>query len=132
MLLERIRRDLYEVVAICGRNRDCQVTAFLRENVSDRQARRMWTLLTEFVPREGPPLHNPLAAKHLRDGIYHFKRHPKKGKGVRVLWFFDERRIVCTEALFKRDDALDDAIARARVYRDQYLRDKKSNAVEIV
>lgn len=131
MLLERLRRGVYDVLAVCAARGSCQVVSFLTENARDRQVMRMWALLTEFVPREGPPLQNPLAAKHLREGIFHFKRHPKKGKGVRVLWFRDENRIVCTEALFKRDDDLDDAIDRAKYDRSRYLEDQSHGTIEI-
>jgi len=134
MFLERLApRARYEVVAVCDDEGEyCQVTSFLETNKSDRQAKRMSALLMQFVPLEGPSLHNALIAKHLDDGIHHFKRHPKTGKGVRVLWFRDGALIICTEAIFKRDDNLKAEIKRAKQIRTRYEEAKRLNTIRFI
>lgn len=97
MRLVRIRRLRWEIVAI-ARGEDCPVIRFLSEQSLDHgpAVRWLWfrmrSLFAERSPRRGH------AAKHLREGIWEWKR-----RRLRLLWFEDlERgRAVVTHGFLK-------------------------------
>ena len=101
MKLVQIARLAWQVLAICDDRGDCQVLDFLEDMDSESLSTRMHSLLAGNVSQNGPPK-NENISKHLNDGIHEFKRGPKTGKKLRVLWFYDKNRVVvCTNAFTK-------------------------------
>jgi hypothetical protein len=99
-------------------------------------ARFMKVLLSQFVPRNGPPLSNRNQCLPLRDNILEFKDGPKRGQKLRVLWFYDAgtpvipKRIICTECFTKTSETDQAAIDRAVEHRRRYMAAKASGALE--
>lgn len=96
----------------------------------------MLSLLTKSVPFEGPQTDNPTVCKPLRpvaDGLYEFRKQPKRGSKPRVIWFFDgDAVIVCTVAFFKRDQTPQSKIDDALAMKEEYFRAKQQRRLEIV
>jgi phage-related protein len=93
----------------------------------------MLALLRQQVPTRGPP-HNEEVSKHLLSDIYEFRKTPGRGPALRVLWFYDEGRIVvCTHGFWKttqRTPAVE--IEKARKLRRDYLLSKRNRTLRIV
>jgi Phage derived protein Gp49-like (DUF891) len=89
----------------------------------------MLGLLKSEVPRNGPPSHNKNMSSPLRDDIFEFKAGPRKGRKLRVFWFYDAgnptipRRIICTHHVLKQSaKAHPDDIQHAVRVRKEYIR----------
>ena len=126
MYLIRIRREIWDVLVVSADGEGAQVLDFLFMRISsESMARKMLATLREHVPVEGPPIHNKKKASHLRDHISELKNGPKRGAKIRVLYFRDDKSIVCTEALVKDTKMVPPiAIDRAVRAREQYFKDK--------
>ena len=102
MRLVRLGRVVWDVIAITeddGHNVMHELEAI---DTSYKHAETMRVLISAHVPRNGPPIHNDLRCSSLGDQIFEFKAGPKNGKKLRVLWFYDEGRlIVCTHSFLK-------------------------------
>ena len=134
MKLLRIRLIVWDVLAIVNHRNQCMVLDDLR--AMDRSipaVQAMNALLKDYVPTHGPPLDNRNYCSPLGDGIFQLKRGPKKGKKLRVPFFYRPgKRVVCTEAALKTDKLPRAVINRAHALRNDYLTDEANNAIEIV
>jgi len=94
---------------------------------------RMLALLRQQIPSSGPP-HNEEISKQLDGDIYEFRRTPNRGPALRVLWFYDEGKvIVCTHGFWKTTQKTPSAeIQKAQQLRKDYLRAKRSNSIRII
>jgi phage-related protein len=96
------RRAVWDVIALAeddGRSVWGELEAI---DPGYKHAETMRVLISTHVPRNGPPVHNHLRCSSLGDDIFEFKTGPKRGKKLRVLWFYDEGRlIVCTHSFLK-------------------------------
>jgi phage-related protein len=98
MKLRRIRRGLWDVVAICESRGDCPLLEFLTglEAQLAADGRSMLRLLS-FVAEQGPA-HNVEVSHKIAGEIWEFIA----GR-LRVLWFYDQGRlVVCSHGFVKR------------------------------
>jgi len=93
----------------------------------------MLVLLHQHLPAHGP-VHNEDISKHLDDGIYEFRKTPRRGPALRVLWFYDEGRvIVCTQGYWKTTQRTPPGeIEKARRLRSDYLLAKRMNSLRVI
>ena len=79
-------------------------------------------------------LFNEDISKHLDDGIYEFRKTPRRGPALRVLWFYDEGRvIVCTQGYWKTTQRTPPGeIEKARRLRSDYLLAKRMNSLRVI
>lgn len=119
MRLRRVTRSRWDVLAICGTRGDCPLLEFLA-GLDARLAadgRAMLRLLS-FAAEHGPP-HNVEVSHKIAGAIWEFIA----GR-LRVLWFYDEGRlVVCTHGFVKRTRKtpaaeIDRALAAYRAYQD--------------
>jgi len=82
----------------------------------------------QYAADHGPP-ENKEKCRHLEEGIYEFKT----SGGIRVLWFWDEdRMIVCTHAFVKKQQKTPlGEIEKAKRLRGRYFRDKSAGESRI-
>lgn len=101
MRLVRIRRAVYDVVAVADDEGRSFWAALLVTDPSDGGAVQMRAALKEHVPLNGPP-RGKSRCRNVGDDIWEFKEW-----GIRVLWFYDAgqpkvaKRIVCTHSCGK-------------------------------
>lgn len=93
----------------------------------------MLTLLQRRLPTSGPP-HNEEMSKHLVGEIYEFRKTPRRGPALRVLWFYDAGRIiVCTHGFWKTAQRTPAAeIEKAQKLRRDYLLAKNNRSLRII
>ena len=137
MRLVRIAKNQWDVLAACDEALACQVLDFLANAASEADARKMFVLLEDRVAGHGPPSNNENMSKYLRDDIFEFKRGPKRGPKLRVLWFYGgsgrRRTVICSIALLKDTGAIPPAeIDRSIAVRDRYLKDEEDGRLEII
>lgn len=67
-------------------------------------------------------------SKDLGDGLYEFRRRPKSGAHLRVIWFYDKgRMVVCTHTFTKaRRKTPPNEITKAQKIRERYFGRKAS------
>lgn len=125
MRLVRIRREVYDVVAIADDSGHSFWQDLKDADPSDGGARQMRGTLRDDVPRNGPS-RNWRRCQDIGDDIYEFKE-----QGVRVLWFYDtgepqvRRRIICTHHCGKLPDKkFQQERRRAMKMREEYLQEK--------
>lgn len=103
-------------------NNGCQTLEFLEQlrNDSNPDAERI-AYLIELAADHDPPK-NEHHCRNLGDGIYEFKAP----KGARVLWFYDEGKlIICTHGFVKKKQKTPPGeIKRAKKIRKKYLEEK--------
>jgi len=114
----------YKVYALCNDKGDCPVLDFLMGlDESDEKLRNaMIGFLKGRVAENGPPK-NKERCRQLKngDGFLEFKR----GR-IRILWFWDEdRMILCTHA-FPKGNKVSAEIKRAKAIREKYKEAKDS------
>jgi len=132
MRLVRIARVFWEVTAILdGRGRS--VWAALLDEGNDRYADRMRKRLKQRVPRAGPRS-SRIHGTMLRDGIGEFSEGPRRGKKLRVLYFFDEgHRIICTHHFWKDTPSTPNSeINKALKKKRKYFQAKKAGSVKVL
>lgn len=132
MRLRRVKRQVWDVLAVCDDEGNCYVLDFFQSLTGNYAtvARKMTALLKETVPAMGPNLGEPLS-KSLGNGLFEFRKEPK-GKRLRVIWFYDSGKvIVCTTAFTKAENTPRAEIDRALQFRDRYRRDKAGNRIRI-
>lgn len=113
-----------------GSEEDCELLAFLEEleNNAHSDYERLLALI-ERTAEHGPP-HNRQQCRALEGerarGLFEFKAP----RGARVLWFYDENRvIICSHGFIKKKDRTPaEEIERAQNVRKKYFDEKKEQA----
>lgn len=143
MILLRLARGNYEVLAVAEADGTCQVLEHLLDADLDcpDAAAQMRQILFEDVPEGGPDLSDTDRSKHLRDGIHSFRTRevvrPRRKRGkperraLRVLSFqVGDGRVVCTMGFTKQpgdktpEGAIEAAILQKKAYeKAQYYDD---------
>lgn len=133
MYLYKIGKDKWTVLAYAKDKRDCPVLEFLLDrSVYKNDKTKMITLLSDKVPIRGPSKSENFS-KHLEGNIFEFKRGPRRGLKIRVLYFYGQNRlIICTHAFMKSNKTPQNLIENAEKIRTEYLRDKKLNQIKIL
>ena len=130
MKLRLISRGLWTVLAVYPDEERCDVLELADQLERDdpREHARLQRVFAR-LSTSGPP-RNVRFSRPLGHGIFELKTRG----GVRVLYFFDEGRVVvCCEALPKpKQRGLAAAIDRAARMRWRYLNDKRRGALRIM
>lgn len=130
MKLRLMSHGLWTVLAVYAEEERCDVLDLANELRRD-DPRELARLMRAFdrLSASGPP-RNVRRSRALAHGIFELKTQG----GVRVLYFFDEGRVVvCSEAMPKpKQRGLALAIERAARTRWRYLNDKRRGALRIV
>jgi phage-related protein len=128
MKLRRVRRARWDVLAICGRRGECPLLEFLAglEAQLESDGRTMLRLLS-FTAEQGPP-HNVELSHKIAGEIWELVA----GR-LRVLWFYDEGRlVVCSHGFVKRTQKTPPGeIDRAQAAYAAYQVAKKAGALEV-
>jgi phage-related protein len=102
MNLLEIGRDRWTVLVVADGSWESELLNVLRTPSETNLGARMLALLREYVPTNGPP-RNKEISKDLGGGRFEFRRQPRKGAALRVLYFFDRGQvIVCSNAFWKK------------------------------
>lgn len=133
MLLHQLGRDRWTVLAIARSETECELHSVLSGPDPNDLGIRMLALLRQQLPTSGPP-RNEEISKQLDGDIYEFRKTPKRGPALRVLWFYDQGKIVvCTHGFWKTTQRTPKAeIEKAQRLRKDYLLAKRSNSLRIV
>ncbi len=133
MKLLQVAKLEWCVLAVCDHRGKCQVSDFLKHGEKNL-TKKMNALLEQRVANYGPDLHNNDMVKHLDRGIYEFKRGPRTGAKIRVVFFRDDgqKRVICTEALTKRDENLAPFIKTAKKIQLQYTQALNNCEIRII
>jgi phage-related protein len=131
MRLVRLGRVVWDVIAIAEDNGRHIMDELAAIDPSYKHAETMRVLISEFVPRNGPPRHNELRCKPLGDDIFEFKAGPKHGKKLRVLWFYDAGHVILCTHSFMKDTAKTPREEKDRAIRmrSAYFEAKNRNAL---
>ena len=128
----RVRRLIqgqsFTVYAACDARGDCDLVEFLDGLGANLQSDGDHMLeLLERVSISGPPRNNDICHQ-IQGDIYEFIK-----RRLRVLWFYDEGRvIVCTHGFIKDTQKTPKAeIAKADRIREKYFAAKAQNGLEI-
>jgi phage-related protein len=113
---------------VCDTSGNCLVLDVLTtgEQATNAHRKGMLGLLREHVPQYGVPKWPK--TRPLGDGLYEFRKQPKRGPKLRVAFFYDRLDgaiIVCTHAFWK-----DQPSAPAEIERAQRIRTLYCNAQE--
>lgn len=133
MLLHQLGSDRWTVLAIARSETQCELRDVLITPDPNRLGARMLALLQQELPTRGPR-HNEEISKHLRGDIYEFRKTPGRGPALRVLWFYDEGKIiVCTHGFWKTTRRTPHTeIDQAENLRKKYLLAKRTGSVRII
>jgi hypothetical protein len=138
MRLLRLARAKWDVLAICEDDGRCQILDLLQKGHREgsKEARdKILSLLVESVPFAGPQLDNPTVCKPLRplsDGLFEFRKQPKRGAKPRVIWFFDgDTCIVCALGFFKRNETPELLLGQARAMKAAYFKAKAQGRLTV-
>lgn len=128
MILRTVSSGLYRVLAACTSRGDCELLSFLddMEGRMEKDAIRIMNLL-DRTAKKGPSKRTEISHQ-IEDEVYEFIQ----GR-LRVLWFYDEGRIViCTHGFVKKTKKTPRGeIARAREIRRRYIEDKANGRIAI-
>jgi phage-related protein len=128
MIVRTVSSGLYRVLAACTDRGGCQLLSFLYEMKGPvgRDAIRM-TYLLERTAMEGPSRRTEISHQ-IKGGIYEFLQ----GR-IRVLWFYDEGRIVvCSHGFIKKTQKTPETeIRRAEEARRRYFEDKAKGNIRV-
>jgi phage-related protein len=128
MILRRIRRVNWDVLAVCDDRGGCQLLDFLGgfADPVDAAACNMLTLIARTC--EHGPSRNTQLYRDLGDGIFEMKK-----SGLRVLFFYDAGRIiVCSHVYKKQGQKLGHGQKeRASDAKERYFAAKKRGDLEI-
>lgn len=137
MRLVEAGKKVWEVLAVAfGPNALTVIDELRAMQAEYRHAEEMLALIEEYVPASGPPK-NTHRCSFLWDDIHQLKVGPKRGKKLRVLWFYDEglpvvrRRIICTSAFYKRDETSRADVKTASDVLAEYIAAKASGKLVI-
>jgi len=128
----------WEVLGIATDAGNCQVLDFLFDQIQGKlipedynssfesACTQMLAWLREEIPTNGPPTREPASAP-LGDGLMELRKN-RKGKKLRVSWFYDGQRIIVCVLAFskrsKRETTPPDAVARSKKLMRRYFTDK--------
>jgi hypothetical protein len=141
MTLREIASWRYSIFAVCDDSGRCQVEEFLLESrrAYPKAVRDMSSTLRDYAPQHGPPFEVDERAKRLRDDICEFKawqeiRRRKRivRRGLRVLFFEDQRAIVCTTGFLKLSVTPEGELAEAVRLRSVYFADKRAGSLQLL
>ena len=128
MKLRRVRRSKWDVLAICSPRGDCPLLDFLAglEAQLAMDGRSMLRLI-EFTAEQGPP-HNFEVSHKIAGEIWELVAGQ-----LRVLWFYDEGRLViCSHGFVKRTRKIPiGEINRAQSSCDAYRLAKKAGRLKV-
>lgn len=112
--------DRWKVVALYDERGGCPTEDALR----DHPLRAKMFSIFDRAAALGPMNLTPHQTRGLGDGIFEFRCRPGRGAHLRVLWFYDDNRIVvCTHAFTKaRAKTPAREIDRVRKMRTRYQR----------
>lgn len=140
MNLRRLRklRRIWDVLTVedAGSGRQVQKVmdeAKAHNAKSARMVENMEVLLTRTVPDNGPRV-GILRCEKLRDDVFEFKSGPKRGKKLRVLWFYspEPKTIICTHAFLKDTQATPNPeIEHAVEIKNRYLAARMAGNIRI-
>jgi hypothetical protein len=136
MKLVLMGQGQWTVYAICSDETTCPLLDFVAE-LDEKRAAKVLSDLKQFVPNSQPADWVRMDFSwQLRDsdGILEF-RWPARGGGTpRVLWFYDEGKVVvCAHGLNKKGTALDpDEVKAAEAAKARYLRAKAARQLDVV
>lgn len=133
MLLHQLGSDRWTVLAIARSETECELRDVLITPDPNRLGVRMLALLQQELPTRGPR-HNEEISKHLGGDIYEFRKTPGRGPALRVLWFYDEGKIiVCTHGFWKTTRRTPQTeIDKTENLRKKYLLAKRTGSVRII
>ena len=129
MHLRLITQDAWTILAICATEERCDVLDFAEQLRRDDPAEGA-RLMRAFARMAAWPAANTRRSRSLAHDILELKTPG----GVRVLYFFDENRVVvCSEAMMKpKQRGLQVAVERAARHRWRYLNDKRRGSLHIL
>jgi phage-related protein len=132
MKLFQVGRDKWTVLVVADDGWRSPLLSLLLERTENQIGERMLALLREHVPSYGPP-RNEDVSKPLGDGRFEFRKQPRRGPALRVLYFYDANCVVvCASAFRKKSDSTPGSeIDRLEHARARYVRAKKSGNLEI-
>lgn len=130
MILWQVRKRRFSVYALASDGEQCPTKKGLRRADADLRERMM--ALFEQVAMRGKP-HSTLRCRHLQGEVWEFKVQPKKGAGLRVLWFPDgERTFICTHSFIKDERKTPpQEIETAKRKRAEYFAAKACGPIQI-
>lgn len=133
MKLIEFGNKIWQVLAVCDENEDCQVLDYIINNRGNTKLwKQMFSKLRLVIPENGPQLgHNSKVSEHYCDGISAFKKNPSRGPKPRIYFFRDGNRLICTEAFNKRGEDINPFINRALDIQQRYHADKRHGDIEI-
>lgn len=132
MNLVQVGQVVWRILAIEDAKGQSAWAELERSPASDRHAGNMQALLFHVLSN-GPP-RDASKSKHLRDKIFEFRRGPKTGPKLRLLWFYDEderRVIICTHLFRKKKPQVESEIDKAVDLRKAYFRAKRARALTV-
>lgn len=138
MKLLRLKRAKWDVLAVLEDDGEtCALLEFLLSPREGQQATRrgLYSFLRETVPEYGPQEDNLDLCARMRpyeDGLFEFRKQPSKGPKVRVLFFRDERRIICVDGFLKTDETPQRKLTEAAEIRRRYFEAQRKKQIEIV
>src|SRR5436305_965275 len=137
MKLLRLRRAAWDVLALLTDDGEtCELLDFLLGKREGQQAvrRGLYSFLKETVPHYGPQEDNVELCCRMRpyeDGIFEFRKQPRRGPKARVLFFMDDKRIICVNGFLKADMTPPQKLKEAAEARRRYFIDKRRARVKI-
>jgi len=135
--LLRLCRAAWDVLALLTEDGEtCAVLDFLLGKREGQQAvrRGLYSFLKETVPHYGPQEDNVELCCRMRpyeDGVFEFRKQPRRGPKVRVLFFMDEKRIICANGFLKTDMTPPHKLKEAAEARRRYFADLRRGRVTI-
>lgn len=126
----------WTVLAICSDEETCALLDFLAGLGDEKTANKILADLKNYVP-------NSMPADWVRrefsesltdsDGILEFRWPKKKGPTPRVLWFYDEGKlVVCSHGCAKKGSMSAAEIDRAKDWKRRYQADRDAKRLTIV
>jgi hypothetical protein len=140
MRLLRLKRAKWDVLVVLEREREkdvCPVLDFLLNPREGQQAARraFYAFLRESVPMYGPQEENTELCFRMRpyeDGLFEFRKQPRHGPKLRVLFFRDGKRIICVDGFLKTNETPQRKLTEAAAVRRRYFEAKaKKDAITI-